>query len=91
MSKYTITLKEEGVGEPASITIQYDERDDLVDALGSFATLLRLCSFKVLTQTLSKAIGEQLQVPPARCTCHERDSSYVCDYCRSQGHRGHMQ
>jgi hypothetical protein len=25
------------------------------------------------------------------CTCHERDSSYVCDFCYSQGHRGHMQ
>lgn len=26
-----------------------------------------------------------------KCTCHERDSSYVCDYCYSQGFRGHMQ
>jgi len=26
-----------------------------------------------------------------KCTCHERDSSYVCEYCYSQGHRGHMQ
>jgi hypothetical protein len=25
------------------------------------------------------------------CTCHERDGSYVCDYCYAQGHRGHMQ
>ena len=25
------------------------------------------------------------------CTCHERDSSFVCDYCRLIGLRGHMQ
>lgn len=29
--------------------------------------------------------------PEGVCTCHERDSSYVCDYCYSQGYRGHMQ
>lgn len=26
-----------------------------------------------------------------RCECHERDSSYVCNFCYAQGHRGHMQ
>ncbi len=26
-----------------------------------------------------------------KCTCHERDSSYVCEFCYSQGYRGHMQ
>ena len=25
------------------------------------------------------------------CTCHERDSSYVCEYCQAQGLKGHMQ
>ena len=35
-------------------------------------------------------------IPPlittvSRCTCHERDGSYVCSYCYAQGHRGHMQ
>lgn len=25
------------------------------------------------------------------CECHERDSSYVCEYCYSLGYRGHMQ
>lgn len=25
------------------------------------------------------------------CTCHERDNSYVCQFCYSQGFRGHMQ
>ena len=29
--------------------------------------------------------------PSQKCECHERDSSYVCEYCRSQGHRGHME
>lgn len=28
---------------------------------------------------------------PQHCECHERDSSYVCEYCRSQGFRGHME
>jgi hypothetical protein len=27
----------------------------------------------------------------SKCTCHERDGSYVCDHCFAQGHRGHMQ
>ncbi len=30
-------------------------------------------------------------VEAKHCTCHERDGSYVCDYCYEQGHRGHMQ
>jgi len=25
------------------------------------------------------------------CECHERDSSYTCSYCQSQGYFGHMQ
>jgi len=25
------------------------------------------------------------------CECHERDGSYVCEYCYSQGIRGHME
>ena len=25
------------------------------------------------------------------CTCHERDGSYSCDYCKSQGIRGHLE
>ena len=25
------------------------------------------------------------------CECHDRDGSYVCEYCRSQGLRGHME
>jgi len=27
----------------------------------------------------------------AGCECHERDWSFVCEYCRSQGYRGHME
>lgn len=26
-----------------------------------------------------------------KCTCHERDSSQTCDYCKSQGLFGHME
>lgn len=29
--------------------------------------------------------------PEPHCECHERDGSYVCEYCRSQGLRGHME
>jgi len=28
---------------------------------------------------------------PKQCACHERDSSYVCEYCYAKGFRGHMQ
>jgi hypothetical protein len=26
-----------------------------------------------------------------RCECHERDGSYVCEWCYKKGLRGHMQ
>jgi len=29
--------------------------------------------------------------PEPHCECHERDGSYVCEYCRSQGLQGHME
>ena len=28
---------------------------------------------------------------PEKCECHERDGSYTCDYCKSQGYYGHME
>jgi len=28
---------------------------------------------------------------PDHCECHERDGSFVCDYCYARGYRGHMQ
>jgi len=31
------------------------------------------------------------RLPPDSCTCHEWDSSYVCEACRASGLRGHMQ
>ena len=37
------------------------------------------------TSALLKAIE------PEKCSCHERDSSQVCDLCYRQGYRGHMQ
>ena len=33
---------------------------------------------------------EQPDLDPV-CKCHERDGSYTCDYCKSQGHYGHME
>lgn len=36
--------------------------------------------------------GKVVPIPsPPKCECHERDGSYVCAYCYSQGYRGHMQ
>lgn len=32
-----------------------------------------------------------LSRPADICSCHERDSSQVCDFCYKQGYRGHMQ
>ena len=37
----------------------------------------------------ARRYGETYQ--KAVCTCHERDGSFVCEYCYSQGYRGHMQ
>jgi hypothetical protein len=27
----------------------------------------------------------------SKCTCHERDSSRTCSYCKTQGFYGHME
>lgn len=39
-------------------------------------------------EAIQKALNE---LSPEKCSCHERDSSYVCDVCYRQGMRGHMQ
>jgi len=57
MSKHTITLKEEGAGEPASITIEYSSLDDLIKGLESLATMLKWCSFKLVVEVLSNALS----------------------------------
>lgn len=31
------------------------------------------------------------QLEPEKCSCHERDSSQVCDLCYREGYRGWMQ
>ncbi len=43
--------------------------------------------------TLSAAATTAWRTATAQntCACHERDSSFVCDFCRSQGYKGHMQ
>ena len=43
------------------------------------------------SETVSMASCVELRSEETKCECHERDSSYVCEYCYSQGHRGHMQ
>lgn len=44
--------------------------------------------FILSTKTLKEMLEERAK---DYCTCHQRASSYACDYCCRQGHRGHMQ
>ena len=37
-----------------------------------------------------KLTCEQSATQP-KCRCHDRDGSYTCDYCKSQGFYGHME
>jgi hypothetical protein len=39
-------------------------------------------------EQIKKALKE---LSPEECSCHERDSSYVCNVCYKEGYRGHMQ
>lgn len=40
---------------------------------------------------IQREAGDELDETDDGCTCHERDGSYMCEYCYSQGLRGHMQ
>lgn len=46
-------------------------------------------------QTVIYAASPQLCQMPVNnydgCTCHERDSSYACEFCKSNGVFGHME
>lgn len=47
-----------------------------------------------INNTMSNILGNDWAKKAAQaphCECHERDGSYVCEYCRSQGLRGHME
>lgn len=39
----------------------------------------------------SENLGRGVATESLACECHERDGSYVCEFCRSQGLRGHME
>lgn len=36
-------------------------------------------------------LAEAAAVQQESCTCHERDSSYSCDFCKRNGIKGHME
>jgi len=42
--------------------------------------------FRKWDRIAANALEEELE-----CTCHERDSSYTCDACKSEGFYGHME
>lgn len=67
--------------------------DDVVKAL-KFVTDDDSCIHGRLRDLMESLESEPMvepEKPVQKCECHERDSSYVCDYCYSQGLRGHMQ
>jgi hypothetical protein len=47
-----------------------------------------LASLKRISEEVAALIKA---IKPEECSCHERDSSQVCDLCYRQGYRGHMQ
>jgi hypothetical protein len=50
-----------------------------------------LTSLRRIAQEVNSLIGIMETTEPEGCSCHERDSSQVCDVCYKQGYRGHMQ
>jgi len=46
-----------------------------------------------MTETVSSALKTDTYTIATYvgCTCHERDSSSVCEYCKALGYRGHME
>lgn len=72
-------------------TLDYQPQDEatMID-LGKQAAEKRNAAFsEAFWHAIDQADG--VQSDENKCTCHERDGSYVCDYCFAQGHRGHMQ
>jgi hypothetical protein len=49
--------------------------------------------YNILTETTLHALptGTYTIGTHVGCTCHERDGSFSCPYCRSLGIRGHME
>ena len=57
-----------------------------------------ICDLETVIGALEPATTGSLDIKPwctetgqNACSCHERDGSYVCDFCRSQGLKGFMQ
>jgi len=46
---------------------------------------------KQIEDMIEQLAIENAEMAAGICECHERDSSYTCSYCQSQGYFGHMQ
>jgi hypothetical protein len=52
-----------------------------------------LCGQKVIKDYVG-SVQETLDMmacAKGKCTCHERDSSFTCPLCKSEGYYGHME
>jgi hypothetical protein len=87
--------KDQAMNDPhAQVTIDgitYDlpyDGEKIVNTTGRTIPAGTPIYFVLPTTALKQMLEERAK---DHCTCHPRDSSYVCDYCYKQGHRGHMQ
>lgn len=64
-----------------------DSADEFCRVLNGLEQRVELLTERIEAGGLARRIDDMNK----KCTCHERDSSFVCSYCYAQGHRGHMQ
>ena len=50
----------------------------------------RIRQNRILTKKVLTQMGKP-DIISEQCSCHERDSSFVCEVCYKRGYRGHMQ
>jgi hypothetical protein len=60
-------------------------RDDLSRVLEAAAMLIPQTTGTLDVKPWCNESGQN------SCSCHERDGSQVCDFCKSQGYRGHCE
>jgi len=79
------------------LQIVFDGESTVQEARAAAVTLVEIIAPDILAASLrgrekvGSCQGFASSSAATRCTCHERDSSYVCDHCYSKGFRGHMQ
>lgn len=76
-----ITLDSSIIGEP-NTRLSID---------GNPLTPEELVVFHKIVEGVNEMARVMKSEPEPHCECHERDSSYTCDYCKSQGEYGHME